>query len=109
MTFMVYQWVDLRTMWQGRWRLVEPLEVRVVGAVGAGCCQGPGGWRLHSLRGIYPSRWLCICQAWISSLVGEENIKFDKRRKDRSEETLLVCVFLAIRPHALIELVFLLF
>ena len=47
-----------------------------------------------------------------SARVGEEKIKFDKKRKDRSEETLLVCVcvsVLAIRPHAFIELVFLLF
>ena len=39
---------------------------------------------------------------------GRGNIKFDKKRKDRSEETLLVCVCVlsAIRPHAFIELVF---
>ena len=39
---------------------------------------------------------------------GRGKIKFDKRRKDRSEETLLVCVcfFSAIRPHVFTELVF---
>ena len=42
--------------------------------------------------------------------MGEETIKFDKKRKDRSEETLLVCVCVrsANRPHAFTELVFLL-
>ena len=40
---------------------------------------------------------------------GRGKIKFDKKRKDRSEETLLVCVFFsAIRPHAFTELFFLL-
>ena len=38
---------------------------------------------------------------------GRGRIKFDKKRKDRSKETLLVCVgFSAIRPHAFTELVF---
>jgi hypothetical protein len=59
------------------------------------------GW--HSLH------WSGVIKT--SARVGEEKIKFDKKRKDCcSKETLLVCVCVfpssAIRPHAFTELVF---
>ena len=34
-----------------------------------------------------------------SAKVGEEKIKFDKKRKDRSEETLLVCMCVCFFGH----------
>ena len=60
-------------------------------------------------RGWHSLHWSGVIKT--SARVGEETIKFDKRRKDRSEETLLVCMcvcvfFSAIRPHAFTALVF---
>ena len=59
------------------------------------------GWHSLHLRGVIKT----------SARVGEGKIKFDKKRKERSEETLLVCEcgFSAIRPHAFTEPVFFLF
>ena len=48
-------------------------------------------------RGWHSLHWSGVIKT--SARVGEEKIKFDKKRKDRSEETLLVCVCVFFFGH----------